>query len=105
MNSIEASIRNTKTKGEINSLRQKGEVPAIVYGGTEENQKISLSKKQVQYLIDQENFLSKIISVKIDDKSINVLPRAKSESRNLTETWKWDGKRRLLFCAAWGLGR
>ena len=56
MNSIEASIRNTKTKGEINSLRQKGEVPAIVYGGTEENQKISLSKKQVQYLIDQENF-------------------------------------------------
>ena len=75
MNSIEASIRNTKTKGEINSLRQKGEVPAIVYGGTEENQKISLSKKQVQYLIDQENFLSKIISVKIDDKSINVLPR------------------------------
>ncbi len=75
MNSIEASIRNTKTKGEINSLRQKGEVPAIVYGGTEENQKISLSKKKVQYLIDQENFLSKIISVKIDDKSINVLPK------------------------------
>jgi len=75
MNSIEASIRDTKTKGEINSLRQKGEVPAIVYGGTEENQKISLSKKQVQYLIDQENFLSKIISVKIDGKSINVLPR------------------------------
>ncbi len=75
MNSIEASIRSTKTKGEINSLRQKGEVPAIVYGGTEENQKISLSKKQVQYLIDQENFLSKIISVKIDDKSINVLPK------------------------------
>jgi large subunit ribosomal protein L25 len=75
MNSIEASIRNTKTKGEINSLRQKGEVPAIIYGGTEENQKISLSKKQVQYLIDQENFLSKIISVKVDDKSINVLPR------------------------------
>ena len=64
MNSIEASIRNTKTKGEINSLRKKGEVPAIVYGGTEENQKISLSKKQVQYLIDQENFLSKIVSVK-----------------------------------------
>jgi len=75
MNSIEASIRNTKTKGEINSLRQKGEVPAIIYGGTEENQKISLSKKQLQYLIDQENFLSKIISVKIDDKPINVLPR------------------------------
>ena len=45
MNSLEASIRITKSKGEINSLRQKGEVPAIIYGGTEENQKVSLSKK------------------------------------------------------------
>ena len=44
MNSLEASIRSTKSKGEVNSLRQKGEVPAIIYGGTEENQKIYLSK-------------------------------------------------------------
>ena len=42
MNSIEANIRNTKTKGELNSLRSKGIVPGIVYGGKEENQKISL---------------------------------------------------------------
>ena len=53
MNSLEASIRNTKSKGEVNSLLQKGEVPAIIYGGTEENQKVSLSKKQVKYLIEQ----------------------------------------------------
>ena len=66
MNSLEASIRNTKSKGEVNSLRQKGEVPAIIYGGTEENQKVSLSKKQVKYLIEQENFLSNIISINID---------------------------------------
>ncbi len=75
MNSLEASIRNTKSKGEVNSLRQKGEVPAIIYGGTEENQKISLSKKQVKYLIEQENFLSNIISLNINSQSIRVLPR------------------------------
>ena len=75
MNSLEASIRNTKSKGEINSLRQKGEVPAIIYGGTEENQKVSLSKKQVKYLIEQENFLSNIISLNIDGNTIKVLPR------------------------------
>jgi large subunit ribosomal protein L25 len=75
MNSLEASIRNTKSKGEVNSLRQKGEVPAIIYGGTEKNQKISLSKKQVKYLIEQENFLSNIISLNIDGQSIRVLPR------------------------------
>ena len=75
MNSLEASIRNTKSRGEVNSLRQKGEVPAIVYGGTEENQKVSLSKKQIKYLIEQENFLSNIISLSIDGQSIKVLPR------------------------------
>ena len=75
MNSLEASIRNTKSKGEINSLRQKGEVPAIIYGGTEENQKISLSKKQIKNLIEQENFLSNIISLSIGGESIKVLPR------------------------------
>ena len=75
MNSLEASIRNTKSRGEVNALRQKGQVPAILYGGTEENQKISLSKKQVKNLIDQENFLSNIIGLKIDGKDISVLPR------------------------------
>ena len=75
MNSLEASIRKTTTKGELNSLRKNDQVPAIIYGGKEENQKISLSKKQVQFLIDQENFLSKIISINIDGNQINVLPR------------------------------
>ena len=75
MNSLEASIRNTKSKGEVNSLRQKGEVPAIIYGGTKENQKISLSKKKIKSWIDQENFLSNIISLNINEQSIKVLPR------------------------------
>ena len=75
MNSIEASVRNTNTKGEVNSLRQKGEVPAIIYGGTEENQKIYLSKKHLRSLINQENFLSNIININMDDKTISVLPR------------------------------
>ena len=75
MISLEASIRNTKSKGELNSLRQKGEVPAIIYGGKEENQKVSLPKKQVKYLIDQENFLSNIISLNINGESIKALPR------------------------------
>ena len=75
MNSLEASIRNTNSKGEVNSLRQNGGVPAIIYGGTEKNQKISLSKKQVKYLIEQENFLSNIISLSIDGQSIKVLPK------------------------------
>ncbi len=75
MNSIDATNRTTNTKGELNSLRVNGNVPAIIYGGTEKNQKISLSKKVVKILIEKENFLSNIIKLSIDGKSENVLPR------------------------------
>ena len=75
MNSIDATNRTTNTKGELNSLRINGNVPAIIYGGTEKNQKISLSKKVVKILIEKENFLSNTIKLSIDDKSENVLPK------------------------------
>ena len=56
MNSIEANIRNTKTKGEVNSLRINGNVPAVLYGGAEKNQKIYLSKKNIKNLIEKKKF-------------------------------------------------
>jgi len=75
MNSIEANIRSTKTKGELNSLRSQGAVPGVVYGGKEQNQNISFSKKNLKTLLEKENFLSNIINLKIDGKNQNVLPR------------------------------
>ena len=75
MNSIEANIRNTKTKGDVRSLRLKGNVPAIIYGGSEKNEKISVSKKVLKILLDQEGFLSSIITVNVGGKNQNVLPR------------------------------
>ncbi len=75
MNTVDATIRNTNTKGEINSLRIKGIIPAIIYGGSEENKKISLDKKGIKNLIEKENFLSNIISMKVDGKNENVLPK------------------------------
>jgi len=75
MNSIQATLRNTETKGQVNALRVKGEVPAIIYGGKEKNQKISLSKKHVKTLIEKENFLSNVISLNLEGKEQTVLPR------------------------------
>ena len=75
MNSIEATIRNTKSKGEINALRAKGIVPGIIYGGKDKNQKISISKKIIKLLADKENFLSNILTLNIEGSSQNVLPR------------------------------
>ena len=75
MNSLEASIRNTKSKGDVRSLRLNGNVPAIIYGGSEQNKKVSISKKTLKSLLEKENFLSNIITLSIEGKPQNVLPR------------------------------
>ena len=75
MNTLEANIRSTKTKGELNTLRSQGNVPAVIYGGEDKNQNISVSKKTLINLLERENFLSNIIKLKIDGKDQNVLPR------------------------------
>ena len=75
MNTIEANVRETKTKGQINSLRNKGEIPAIIYGGKDQNQKVSVSKKLIKILLEKENFLSNILTLNIDGNSQNVLPK------------------------------
>ncbi len=75
MNSLDANIRETKTKGELNSLRDNGNVPAIIYGGEAQNEKVAVSKKLLKSLIEKENFLSNIISLNVDGKTQNVLPK------------------------------
>ena len=75
MNTLDANIRNTNTKGELNSLRNNGSVPAIIYGGETQNEKVSISKKLLKILIEKENFLSNIVTLNVDGKSQNVLPR------------------------------
>jgi len=75
MNSLEANIRDNKTKGQLNAIRNNGSVPAIIYGGKDENQKISISKKLLKIFIEKENFLSSIIALNVNGKSQNVLPR------------------------------
>jgi len=75
MNSLEANTRKTKTKGDVRSLRLNGNVPAIVYGGSEQNEKVSVSKKILKSLLTNEGFLSSVITLNVDGKNQNVLPR------------------------------
>ena len=75
MNSLEANTRNTKSKGEVRSLRLAGNIPGIIYGGIEKNQKIAILKKTLKTLIAKENFLSNIITLNLEGKPQNVLPR------------------------------
>jgi len=75
MISLDANIRNTKTKGQLSSLRNNGGVPAIIYGGEAQNETISISKKLLKSLIEKENFLSNVVTLNVDGKPQNVLPR------------------------------
>ena len=75
MSLLTATIRDTKSKGEIKSLRNKGMVPGIIYGGEEPNQKISVPIKEIKNLLNKENILSNMISLNIDGMEQKVLPR------------------------------
>ena len=75
MSSIEANIRDNTTKGQLNAIRNSGNVPAIIYGGKDKNQKISISKKLLKTFIEKENFFSSIITLNVDGSNQNVLPR------------------------------
>ncbi len=75
MNTLEAIIRSTKTKGQLSALRDNGNVPAIIYGGEAQNEKVAISKKLLKSLIEKENFLSNIIALNVDGKTQNVLPK------------------------------
>tara|TARA_Y100000741_G_scaffold49844_1_gene34225 strand:+ start:436 stop:1182 length:747 start_codon:yes stop_codon:yes gene_type:complete len=75
MSSIEVNIRDTNTRGQLNKLRSNGNVPGVIYGGKEKNQKISISIKIFKTLAEKENFLSNILSIEIDGKPEKVLPK------------------------------
>ncbi len=76
MSTIQALTRDTKTKGQVNDLRNKGDVPGIVYGGEEPNEKISITNKELKSLINKENYLSNVISISLDGKEQKVLTRS-----------------------------
>ena len=75
MSTLQATIRDTKTKGQVNELRNKGNVPGIIYGGELPNEKISITTKEIKNLINKENFLSNVISINLDGKEQKVLTR------------------------------
>jgi len=75
MSNLKAIKREGTSTGSINKLRATGFIPAILYGGKNPNQKISIEKKAVRDIINSENFLSKVLELDIDGKKEKVLPR------------------------------
>jgi len=75
MSNLKAIKRNNTSTGANNKLRSEGFVPAILYGGKDTNQNISVQKKDLKNLINSDTFLSKVLELDIDGKKERVIPR------------------------------
>ena len=75
MNNLKATKRESLTSGFNNKLRAQGFIPAILYGGKDPNQNISVSKKDLLNIINSETFLSKVLEIEVDGKKEKVIPR------------------------------
>jgi len=75
MSNLKAIKRKTTSSGSRNKLRASGFIPAILYGGKDPNQKISIEKKDIKNIINSDTFLSKVLELDIEGKKEKVLPR------------------------------
>ena len=75
MNDLKAIKRENTSSGSNNKLRAEGLIPAILYGGQNPNQNISIEKKSIKNIINSDTFLSKVLELNIDGKKEKVIPR------------------------------
>ena len=75
MSNLKAIKREITSSGANNKLRSEGLIPAILYGGKDANQNISVQKKDLKNLVNSDTFLSKVLELDIDGKKEKVIPR------------------------------
>ena len=75
MSNLKAIKRENTSSGSNNKLRSKGLIPAILYGGKNPNQNISIQLKEVKNIINSDTFLSKVLELEIEGKKEKVIPR------------------------------
>ena len=75
MSNLKAIKRENASSGSNNKLRANGFIPAILYGGKNPNQNISVEKKAIKNIVNSDTFLSKVLELEIDGKKEKVIPR------------------------------
>ena len=75
MSNLKAIKRESTSSGSNSKLRSEGLIPAILYGGKDSNQNISVEKKDIQNLVYSDTFLSKVLELDINGKKEKVIPR------------------------------
>ncbi|MGD9543646.1 MAG: 50S ribosomal protein L25/general stress protein Ctc [Methylocystis sp.] len=72
---LAAAVRSGTGKGAARSVRREGRIPAVLYGGGEAPQPLSLEKKSVTQLIFAGHFLTTIFELDIEGKKERAIPR------------------------------
>lgn len=72
---LAAVARSGIGKGAARSVRREGRVPAVIYGGGEKPEPISLDFKDLNKLIYAGHFLTTIFELEMDGRKERVLPR------------------------------
>ena len=75
MSNLKAIKRENTSSGANNKLRSEGLIPAILYGGKNPNQNISIPLKEIKNIINTDTFLSKVLEIEIEGKKEKVIPR------------------------------
>ena len=73
MSNLKAIKREKTSSGSNNKLRSEGYIPAILYGGKDANQNISIPVKEIKTLINSDTFLSKVLEIDIEGKKEKVI--------------------------------
>lgn len=72
---LKASARTSVGKGAARAVRRKGQVPAVIYGGSEPVLPISLDYNQTTRLIYAGHFLTTIFEIDVDGQLVRAIPR------------------------------
>jgi large subunit ribosomal protein L25 len=73
--SLSAEARSGTGKGPAFQTRQKGFVPAIVYGGQDAPINVQVSRHQLELLIEKGSFLTTLFMLEVGGKKTRVIPR------------------------------
>ncbi len=72
---IMAASRAKAGKGAARSVRREGLVPGVVYGDKQEPQLIQLTYKNVLPHVETGRFLSTLVDLEVDGKTVRAIPR------------------------------